>query len=277
MLYQKFIYPVWCRKDPESARKWVTRFYRFFSWLPLGSQLLRLLYTRNYPQLSGNFFGIQMPNPIGLAAGFDPKGSLTDILLDSGFAYVQTGPFYDKEGTLQGIVNLRQRKRSGVIAARISGKSAGHDMDEVVRNYETAMSLLYEFVDMFVFYVEESDMDLDGVLDKRICADRYKPVLLHVAPEMTEEELDEVLHYSLLSGVDGLIVGGTTYEKTLSRVRYLSQKGQGRMPVIASGGICTPQQAAEVLSQGAIMIELHDGLIQEGPGITRKILKTLNK
>ena len=176
--------------------------------------------------------------------------------------------------------------------------------------------MLYEFVDFFVVNVSCPNVEgltslqdisylsdiMDVILDKRMNMDAYKPILIKISPDISHAQVDEILDYAMRNGVDGIIAGNTTrsrdglttspqkveaigkgglsgaplYEKSLAMVRYLAGKTEGKLPIIGTGGIMTPEQAREMLAAGASLIEIYTGFIYEGPGFPRKILKYLN-
>ena len=277
MLYRPFIRPLIRKSNKEKARKYVFGSLHFLASFGLGRQIIRWLYSRDYPSLRRNVFGLDMSNPVGIAAGFDPTARMCDMLQDAGFAYVQTGPFYDKDQIIKAISALKNRRRLKIVAANLGTRGPALTKEGNVDFYETAFSLLYDFVDMFVVQMDDIDVNLDPLLNKRAGMDTYKPVLVQLTAHAERDSENEILHYALLSGVDGLIVGSGDFEKTLEMVKGVLSKMEGRLPVVASGGIFTPEQAGRLLDEGASMIELYDGLIEEGPSLTRRTLNYLAK
>ena len=132
--------------------------------------------------------------------------------------------------------------------------------------------------------------------------DEYRPILLKVSPDLSCEQLDEIIEYCLRSGIDGLVAGNTTrsrdgitsisqkkieeigsgglsgaplHKKNLELVRYVSTKSQGKLPIIGVGGIMSPQQAEDMLNAGASLVEIYSGFIYEGPSLIKRIIKHL--
>lgn len=275
MLYSRVIRPLARKMNREKAMNLVFGFYRVLAYLPLGRQLIHLLYKRDYPSLHHGAFGLDFTGPVALGAGFDPQGKIFDLLLDAGFAYVQVGPFSGKADIFQAIEHLKGTPHNGIVAACLAERNT---LDEqVVKDYDTAFTLLYDFVDMFIVRIDQPDIDLDIILNKRMCMDVYKPVLFHLSDELNRDDLADILRYAQLSGVDGVVVGRPDYDKTLAMLKDVQALCQGRMPVVAAGGIYTPEQAAGLLQGGAVMVELYDGILEQGPTLLRKILKYLNK
>ena len=144
---------------------------------------------------------------------------------------------------------------------------------------------------------------MDNLLNMRTGFDTYKPILLKLSPDLSHTQIDELIEYSLVSGIDGIVAGNTTrsrdgltipqeriseigkggmsgaplYRKNLEMVRYIREKSCGRLPIIGAGGIMTPAQAQEMLDAGASLIEIYTGFIYNGPGFVEKILKHLEK
>ena len=222
----------------------------------------------------------------------------------------------NNKGVLQAIRNLKTNRPQVIIAANIAKNTTSETQEQVSRDYDYAFSMLYEFVDFFVVNVSCPNVEgltslqdisylsdiMDVILDKRMNMAAYKPILIKISPDISHAQVDEILDYAMRNGVDGIIAGNTTrsrdglttspqkveaigkgglsgaplYEKSLAMVRYLAGKTEGKLPIIGTGGIMTPEQAREMLAAGASLIEIYTGFIYEGPGFPRKILKYLN-
>jgi dihydroorotate dehydrogenase len=152
------------------------------------------------------------------------------------------------------------------------------------------------------------DIDLlSGVVDHllmlRLTYDKYKPILLKISPDIPHSQLDEILDYCMLSGVDGIVAGNTTrkrdgltispekiaeigngglsgaplYPKNLALVKHVSEYTHKRLPIIGVGGIMSPAQAEEMLNAGASLLEIYTGFIYEGPSFVKHIIKYLGR
>ena len=130
-----------------------------------------------------------------------------------------------------------------------------------------------------------------------------KPIFLKIAPDLTNEQLDDVINLAIEIKLDGLVATNTTISRenlqttnhklqtfgtgglsglplkhrSTEVVKYICEKTKSKIPVIASGGILTGQDAKEKLDAGASLVQVWTGFIYEGPGIVKKICKTLNK
>ena len=204
-----------------------------------------------------------------------------------------------------------QARRPGIpLCANITYNSSSHKDEEITNDYQKAFSLLYDFVDMFTVSVSRPNSDgllevqdrnaladiIDPLLELRLCYEQYKPILVKISPDTPFEQLDEMIDYCMLSGVDGIVAGDTSrhiellnshkatfgylsgaplFERSLAVVKHIHEHTKGRFPIIGCGGVMSPSQAAEMLSAGASLIQLHTGLVYEGPKLVKKILKYL--
>ena len=222
----------------------------------------------------------------------------------------------NNKGILSAIRNLKERRPEVLVAANIAKNTTSETTAQIARDYDYAFSMLYDFVDFFVVNVSCPNVEglthlqdisylsdiMDGILDKRMNMDVYKPVLIKVSPDITHAQADEILDYAMRYGVDGIIAGNTPrsrdgltasarrieeigkggmsgaplYEKSLALVRYIVSRVNGKLPVVATGGIMSPEQAREMLDAGASLVEIYTGFIYEGPGLPKRILKHLD-
>lgn len=304
----------------------------------------RAFHKFNSPELTRELFGLNFPNPVGLAAGIDRNGDYIDAFSNFGFGFLEIGSLspdpnpgnpkprifrlsQDKaiinrtgtpnKGVRYAIERLKNRNPGIIISASIVPDRNSRKDEEMIKDYQTAFSLLFDFVDMFTVNVSSPNQDnvlafqdsssiadvLDPLLEMRRCYDTNKPILLKISPDIPLDQIDSILDYCMYSGIDGIVFGNTTrkieglatssrkleligqgslsgaplYAQTLSMVRHISEYTKGRFPVIACGGIMTPAQAAELLASGASLIQLHTGLFFKGPNLVKKIKQQLVK
>ncbi len=124
-----------------------------------------------------------------------------------------------------------------------------------------------------------------------------RPLLVKIAPDLTEPELDDVLEAALSVGVDGLIAANTTLRwdglpayatnlagglsgaplrtRSTEIIRYIARRTEGRLPIVGVGGILSPRDALEKLEAGATLIQVYTGMIYAGPGLAREINRAL--
>lgn len=128
---------------------------------------------------------------------------------------------------------------------------------ELMDDVEHLFSSLYDFADMLVIptasfdRVEDPDLveTLDAVLSMRLIYDEQIPVLLRLSPGMDKEEMDQILAYSRLNGINGLLVPG------LDNLKYLARQTEGRIPLIAYAHLDLPEDAVARLQEGAALVE----------------------
>lgn len=219
----------------------------------------------------------------------------------------------NNKGVWNAIDHIRKDKPRTILAASIAKNSKSVADEDIIADYKEAFSMLYDFVDLFTVNVSCPNVEglrnlqdvsylsdiLDPILDLRLCYDSYKPILVKVSPDIPHEELDEILRYCMLSGIDGIVAGNTTtsreglrtnpkrlekigngglsgaplYNKSLALVKYIHEFTNGRFPIVGVGGIMSPEQAREMLEAGASLIEIYTGFIYEGPSLVKRILK----
>ena len=214
------------------------------------------------------------------------------------------------KGVRYAIDRIQEKRPDTILCANITCNNSSSKDEQIINDYQKAFSLLYDFVDMFTVNVsrpnsygslEVQDRSsladiIDPILELRLCYEQYKPILIKISPDTPPAQLDEMIDYCMLSGVDGVIAGDTTrhlealkrsvptggylsgaplFERSLAVVKHIHEHTQGRFPIIACGGIMSPAQAAEMLSAGASLVQLHTGLTFEGPKLVKKTLKYL--
>jgi dihydroorotate dehydrogenase len=130
-----------------------------------------------------------------------------------------------------------------------------------------------------------------------------KPILLKIAPDLSNEQLDDIIDIVRSTGIDGIVATNTTIKRdnislkpeeiieigagglsgkplsirSTDVIRYIHQKSDGQIPIIGVGGIMTPEDAIEKIEAGATLVQLYTGFIYEGPALIKKINKSLLK
>ena len=341
-MYKLLIRPILFRLNAERAHNLTLAILSGFKRSRLLSALLRLLYKRSTPLLEKEVFGMQFPNPVGLAAGIDKNGEHYNAFSDIGFGFVEIGSLTPKpqkgnpkprlfrlvkdkaiinrmginnKGVSNAISEIQKHRPRTILVANIAKNTVSKNDDEVKADYEKAFSLMYDFVDMFTVNVScpnvvglQSLQDvsflsdiMDPILDLRLCYETYKPILVKVSPDIDFQQLDEILDWCMLSGIDGIVAGNTTkgreglttgrktvehigegglsgaplFPRTKAVVSHIREYTKGRLGIIGVGGIMTPPQAKELLKAGADLIEVATGFVYEGPSFVKRILKYL--
>ncbi|HEY1872166.1 MAG TPA: quinone-dependent dihydroorotate dehydrogenase [Chitinophagaceae bacterium] len=196
------------------------------------------------------------------------------------------------------------------------GKNKTTPNEEAWKDYAVCFNELHPYVDYFV--VNVSSPNTPGLRElqekeslKRILLHllminngkaKSKPVLLKIAPDLTCEQIDDVIEIALEIKLDGIVATNTTVsrdalvhdrgignqetgglsgaplkQKSTDIIKYIHQRANGQIPVIASGGIFTSADAKEKLDAGASLAQVWTGFIYEGPGIVKRICKSLQK
>lgn len=217
--------------------------------------------------------------------------------------------------TLAERLRLLKAKNTGIVVGGNIGKNKNTPNEDAVSDYIKCFDRLFDVVDYFVVNVsspntpglrelqeKEPLMELLNTLQQRNAKNNVtRPILLKIAPDLSNEQLDDIIEIVLKTGIAGVIATNTTIDRSslvtqdavkseagglsgrpLTRrsvevVRYLSEKSGKAFPIIGVGGIHTPQNAKDMLDAGASLIQLYTGFIYEGPDIIKKICKSLLK
>lgn len=339
-MYKHFLKPILFCFNPETAHNILFSMLSVIRHIPFASSIIRAIYRKDLPGVEKEVFGIKFPNPVGLAGGLDKNGEFYNDMADFGFGFVEIGSLTPKpqdgnakprcwrvpgdkalinrfginnKGVKNAVEHLKKERPHVIVAANIS-KNTTSINEEAARDYETSFGLLYDFVDMFVVNISCPNVVgltalqdisflseiVDRLLALRMYYDEYRPILLKVSPDLSHEQLDEIIDYSLRSGIDGIVAGNTTrtrdgltsiskekieeignggmsgspiYKKNLALVKYVHEKSEGKLPIIGVGGIMSPEQAQEMLDNGASLVEIYTGFIYEGPALIKKIIR----
>ena len=340
-MYKHILKPILFRFNPETAHNMIMSSLTFLRHIPFAGSITRSIFKKETPTLAREVFGINFPNPVGLAGGLDKNGEHYNDLAKFGFGFVEIGSLTPKpqdgnpkprcfrvpqdraiinrfginnKGVKNAVEHLKKDRPNVIVAANIS-KNTTSINEDAAKDYETSFALLYDFVDMFVVNVScpnvvgltalqdisfLSDI-VDRLLDLRRYYDTYRPILLKVSPDLSTEQLDDIIDYCLRSGIDGIVAGNTTrsrdgltidpkkieeignggmsgapvHKKNLELVRYIHTKSEGRLPIIGVGGIMSGAEAQAMMDAGASLVEIYSGFIYEGPGLVKKILTHL--
>ena len=342
-MYKQIIRPLLFSLNPETAHNLTFFALKALRYIPLARPLVRMIYSRKTPDLEREVFGLKFRNPVGLAGGLDKNGEFYNDLGNFGFSFVEIGSLtpepqpgnpkprlfrvvkdraiinrmgINNKGIRNAVENLKRMKPDVLVAGNIS-KNTSSINEDAVKDYESAFALLYDFVDMFVLNISCPNVSglsalqdvsflseiVDKLLNLRMYFDEYRPILIKVSPDISHQQLDEIIDYSLMSGVDGIVAGNTTrsregltlpqekideignggmsgaplFRKNLELVRYIHEQSRGKLPIIGVGGIMSGEQARQMLDAGASLVEIYSGFIYEGPSLVRKINKYLQK
>jgi dihydroorotate dehydrogenase len=293
------------------------------------------------PHLAREVFGLHFPNPVGLAAGLDKNGDVIDEMAAFGFGFIEIGtitprpqPGNDKPRLFrlvkdEALINrmgfnnigaevaaekLKRRKTNIVVGANI-GKNKTTENEDAVNDYVFCFKKLFDYADYFVVNVSSpntpglralQDKDslttiLSTLQDINLQKASAKPLLLKIAPDLTNEQLDEVTEVVKATNISGIIATNTTISRVLLSyspseieqfgagglsgkpltkrstevVKYITEKSN--IPVIGVGGIMTANDGLEKLNAGAKLVQLYSGFIYRGPQLIREINEAILK
>lgn len=208
---------------------------------------------------------------------------------------------------------LRRGKPAGLVIGVNVGKGAGTPLDRAAEDYQSLLEAFYDLADYLAVNVSSPNTlglrllqarehleDLLGQLGKARTArqrdtGRRLPILVKLAPDLNEAELDQSIGAIVDAGMDGVITTNTTVERAALRsarsvepgglsggplrerstqvIRRVHSQTGGRLPIVGAGGVFDAQDAAEKLEAGATLVQLYTGLVYRGPRIVRDILQ----
>ena len=335
-MYKQLIRPILFKSDPEEVHYFTFSMIRKLSKIPGMSFLFRKMYEVKDARLEREVFGLKFKNPVGLAAGFDKDAKLYKELSNFGFGFIEIGTLTPKgqEGNPkkrlfrlkedQAIINRmgfnnggvqeaveRLKKNNGVLIGGNIGKNKLTPNEEAVTDYEICFDALYDYVDYFVVNVSSPNTPnlralqdkeplqhlLQTLQNKNKTKIKQKPILLKIAPDLTDEQLLDIIDIVNSTKIAGVIATNTTLSreglisenktetgglsgKPLTKrstevIRFLAEKSNHSFPIIGVGGIHTAEDAIEKLEAGASLIQLYTGFIYEGPALIKEINKKL--
>ena len=340
-MYKLIIRPILFLFDPERVHHFTFWVIKQINRIPGVSTIIKSSYSYSRPELVRNLFGIRFENPVGLAAGFDKDALLTDELSNFGFGFIEIGtltprpqPGNDKPrlfrlkkdqavinrmgfnngGVQAAVERLKSRKSSIIIGGNI-GKNKLTENEHALNDYTACFNQLAPVVDYFVINVSSPNTPglralqekgpllelMSGIKKLSNALDQPKPILLKIAPDLSNEQLDDIIEILKATGTDGVIATNTTIdrrnlvtnESVLTKIgagglsgkpltnrsdeviRYLRNKLGPDFPIIGVGGIMSESDARLKLEAGANLIQIYTGFIYEGPGIVKRILRSL--
>lgn len=335
-MYKLLIRPILFWFDPEEVHYFTFSMVKFFSKIPGFSALMRSNFNVEDKRLEREVFGIKFKNPVGLAAGFDKDAKLFDEFTDFGFGFIEIGTVtpVGQEGNPkkrlfrlkedQAIVNRMGFNNGGVLAAveRLKknkktlvggniGKNKVTPNENAVSDYIICFDALFNYVDYFVVNVSSPNTpNLRALQDKEpltellqtlqtrnLAHTKPKPILLKIAPDLTDEQLLDIIDIVKTTQIAGVIATNTTIsreglqsenkseiggmsgkplgKRSTEVIRFLSEKSNKAFPIIGVGGIHSADDALEKLDAGASLVQLYTGFIYEGPSLIKKINKKI--
>ena len=337
-MYKLLLRPLFFCFDPEKVHYFTFSLIRSLSKIPGFASISRSLYLVDDKRLETEVFGLKFKNPVGLAAGFDKDAKLYDELSNFGFGFIEIGTLtpVGQEGNPKkrlfrlkedsAIINRmgfnnggvkdaveRLKKNKGVLIGGNIGKNKLTPNEDATSDYEICFEALFDYVDYFVVNVSSPNTPnlrelqekeplkqlLNTLQNKNLAKPKQKPILLKIAPDLTDSQLLDIIEIVNETKIAGVIatnttlsreglqsenkgeIGGLSGKPLTSRstevIRFLSEKSNKSFPIIGVGGIHTAKDALEKLDAGASLVQLYTGFIYEGPALVKAINKEILK
>ncbi|CAM4156945.1 quinone-dependent dihydroorotate dehydrogenase [Flavobacterium weaverense] len=337
-MYKLLLRPLFFCFDPEKVHYFTFSLIRSLSKIPGFASISRSLYLVDDKRLETEVFGLKFKNPVGLAAGFDKDAKLYDELSNFGFGFIEIGTLtpVGQEGNPKkrlfrlkedsAIINRmgfnnggvkeavqRLKKNKGVLIGGNIGKNKLTPNEDATSDYEICFEALFDYVDYFVVNVSSPNTPnlrelqekeplkqlLNTLQNKNLAKPKQKPILLKIAPDLTDSQLLDIIEIVNETKIAGVIatnttlsreglqsenkseMGGLSGKPLTSRstevIRFLSEKSNKSFPIIGVGGIHTAKDALEKLDAGASLVQLYTGFIYEGPALIKSINKEILK
>ncbi|MGB9739337.1 quinone-dependent dihydroorotate dehydrogenase [Chloroflexus sp.] len=348
-IYRVLLRPILFRLgggDAETAHERTLHLLALLSRLRPLCRTLELLTTIRDQRLSRTVFGVQFPNPVGLAAGMDKDGVALPVWAALGFGFVEVGtvthhpqpgnprPRLFRLPTHEALINRMGFNNAGAaaLAHRLAslqpapvpvgvsiGKSKVIPLEHAIDDYCASFRVLFPYAAYVAINVSSpntpglrqlQDADhlralLSALQDINTELGRThlrgpRPLLVKIAPDLSEPALDELLTVCADHAVAGIIATNTTISRhglagadpvlvvetgglsgrplTLRArqvVQYIARATGGRLPIIGVGGIHSPDDALRMFEAGATLIQLYTGLVYHGPLLPRRINQAL--
>ena len=292
------------------------------------------------PRLQVKALGLDFPNPIGMAPGFDKEGRVPDALLSIGFGYTEIGTItplpqpgnpaprvfrlprdngvinrlgFNSGGHAAARARLGKRAQRGIVGINVG---ANKESDDRAGDYVKGIETFAAIASYFTANISSPntpglrDLQAPAVLDQlleRVMAAREQaaaasgrrvPVLVKIAPDVAEEDLEAIVGRMLAHNVEGLIVGNTTlsrrglrdveigreagglsgkplFHRATVMLAKVARLTRGRMVLIGVGGIDSGETALAKIEAGANLVQLYSSLIYEGIGLVERIKQHL--
>ncbi len=281
--------------------------------------------------------GLRFPGPVGLAAGMDKDAKHVDALARIGFGSIEIGTVtpvpqsgndlprlfrlkpdralinrmgFNNGGVQAAVERLRKRK-PGIIVGGNIGKNKVTSNENAISDYVKCFEALHEVVDYFVVNVSSPNTPglralqekgpllaiLNELRSRDTAKSTHRPILLKIAPDLTNEQLEDIVSVVKESGIAGVIATNTTVSRDGLRtsknevdamgaggvsgapvrrrstdvVRYLRERLPKPVVIIGVGGIDSAEAAIEKLEAGADLVQVYTGLVYEGPALLKRI------
>ncbi|MFW6023356.1 MAG: quinone-dependent dihydroorotate dehydrogenase [Myxococcota bacterium] len=340
MIYRFVVRPLLWLLPAETAHHVAFGLLRIAHAIPGVGALLRALFEPRDPALPVRALGLDLPSPIGLAAGFDKDARGYDALGALGFGFVEVGTLTAVEqpgnpeprlfrlprdralvnrmgfnnGGAEAAARRLARPRRTVVGVNI-GKTKLVPDERAVDDYVVSTEWLAPHADYFVVNVSSPNTpglrDLQTVDKLRpllsavrrtldaTAPGRHVPLLVKIAPDLADEDVDAVADLAVDLGLDGVIATNTTIgrqglasaperveacgpgglsgpplaERSLQVLRRLRARLGDRLVLVSVGGVESPAEAWRRIRAGATLVQVYTALIYEGPGLPKRLAR----
>ncbi|MBN2893132.1 MAG: quinone-dependent dihydroorotate dehydrogenase [Bacteroidales bacterium] len=338
-IYKFFIKPLLFKMQPEKAHKVIFNFLK----LPGSNFFLKLLFKFESKTLHFEKSNFKVNNPIGLAAGLDKDGEVINQLGNIGFGFVEIGTVtplaqpgnpkprlfrlvkdqalinrmgFNNNGAASMVEKLKKIKPNTTIGINL-GKNKITPLEDAHNDYVKSFELLFDFGDYFVVNVSSPNTpNLRQLQDKEflrkilkelqqinLSKPNQKPLFIKIAPDLSHQQIDEIIEIVVEEKLTGIIATNTTIErknlsltkqeienygsgglsgkplkeKSTEIIRYIKSKINDSIVLIGVGGIFDIKDIEEMLSAGADVVQIYTSFIYEGPGVVKKLKKAMIK
>jgi dihydroorotate dehydrogenase len=313
-VYHYLIKPFLFLFKPERAHYLALNLFSIALAIPIVSFLLkRSFVARN--QKGCRLAGVDFPNKVGLAAGFDKDGKYMHILSKMGFGFIEIGTVTPLPQSGNPKPRLFRLPKNVVLGANI-GKNKATPNDKAYKDYEICFETLFDLVDYFVVNVSSPNTPglrelqekgpLLEILNKVQAINKSKrvpkPLFLKIAPDLSSGQIDDIAEIVLEANISGIVASNTTISRESlvtpsSEIEKIGNGGVSGQPVrarsteiisllrqklgpektiIGVGGIASSEDAQEKISAGANLVQVYSGMIYEGPWLIKKINRSLS-
>ena len=340
-MYKSIIRPIFFLFDPEKIHYFTFSLVKTLCKIPFVSSIFKSLYVLDDKRLERTLFGITFKSPVGLAAGFDKNAVLYNELANFGFGFIEIGTVtpkgqvgnpkkrlfrlkddqgiinrmgFNNDGMEAAIKNLKNNKGKVIIGGNI-GKNTATTPENYTEDYCEVFKALHPYVDYFVLNVSCPNVgshaklnDKDYLLElisacKTLNSEEkiQKPILLKIAPDLNNIQLDEIIDLVNETKIDGVIASNTSTNRenlkvskerlveignggvsgqpvknqSTAVIKYLADTSNKSFPIIGVGGIHSEKDALEKLNAGADLVQVYTGFIYEGPSLVKRINKAI--
>ncbi len=336
MMCYSLLRPLFFLSDPERAHERALTWLERSQHSAFLSRLIRRTCQIQDKKLERKLGNLTFPNPIGLAAGFDKDGRVVQAAENLGFGFIEVGTITPKpqQGNFKPRLWRFPKEKALVNALGFPGVGAvavAHHLKDVTvsipvgvnlgKNFDTplerahedllaALEILYPFGDFFIVNVSspntpglrelqqsEALTRIASTLQEKLAALGPKPLLVKIAPDVTEQDLEEIVQTVSQNKLAGLVVANTTtnraqvpgaafldrgglsgkplFERTLSLIEQTCCLMGRDAILIASGGIFNGSDAAKIFDAGADLVQIYAALIYRGPRCAKLINREL--